>query len=338
MNLDQAVDLAVAQMDDASRARFPNDPLAVLREDLLLTVQPAEHLRSRADGGACDGMSFLQDGVILYAPSPQSRRENFTLAHELGHWLIDQSEAVWDWVADQDDPPRVMETLCDRIAQALLLPKASIDAALNTRAPVRAAQVLELFGASQASRPVCAIALARRLPGLGAVVIIERFSATVTHSSVRPDPDQGWPRVFPWPGQVVPNGHPFNAASPGFTFTRRSFWRDRWDQQQDYYIDALVEGPRLIAVFSATDIWQAEPLHLDAPREFDERPTNNIRCCGQNRAVRAWPCPTCGQPNCPQCGLCRCERQAQREQLCAGSCFLRFQPHLLVNGLCEDCR
>ena len=283
-------------------------------------------------------MSFLQDGVILFAPSPLSRRQNFTLAHELGHWLINQAEGVFDWVADQDDPPRVMETICDRIAQRLLLPEASVDAVFATRDPVRAAHLLELFDATQASRPVCAIALSRRLPGLGAVVIIDRSSATVTHASVRPDPEQGWPVVFPWPGQAVPSGHPFNAAAPDFAYTRRSFWRDTWGRQQDYYIDALADGSRLIAVFSAADLWQAEHLHLDGLREFDQRPTTDIRCCGQTRAVRAWPCPDCGEPNCPKCGLCRCARQAQREELCAGTCFLRFQPHLLVNGLCEECR
>lgn len=338
MNLEQAVENAVAQLAVASQARFPADPLGVLRGDLALTVQPAEHLTSRADGGACDGMSFLRDGVILFAPSPQSRRQNFTLAHELGHWLVLRSEVVFDWVGDQDDSPRVLETLCDRIAQRLLLPESSVDAVFPARAPVRAGHVLELFNAGQASRPVCAIALARRLPGLGAVVIIDRSTRAVTCASVRPDADEGWPVVFPWPGQTVPTGHPFNSMTRGSTFTRRSFWRDQWNRQQDYYIDAVTDGPRLIAVFSATDLWQAESLHLDGPREFDQRPTTEIRCCGETRAVRGWPCDTCGEPYCPKCGSCRCQRQAAREQLCVGSCFLRYQPHLLVNGLCEECR
>lgn len=337
MNLEQAVEAAVAQLAAAVQARFPADPLGVLRGDLALTVQPAAHLTSRDDGGACDGMSFLRDGVILFAPSPQSRRQNFTLAHELGHWLVIQAEAVFDWVGDQENSPRVLETLCDRIAQRLLLPGSSVDAALATRAPVRAGQVLELFNASQASRPVCAIALARRLPGLGAVVIIDRSTAAVSCASVRPDPEEGWPVVFPWPGQTVPSGHPFNSMTLGSTFMRRSFWRDQWNRQQDYYIDAATDGPRIVAVFSAMDLWQAEVLHLDGPREFDQRPTTEIWCCDETRAVRGWPCNTCGEPYCPKCDSCRCERQARREQTCT-RCYLRYQPHLLVDGLCEDCR
>ena len=282
-------------------------------------------------------MSFLDDGVILYAPSPLSRRQNFTLAHELGHWLVLQSEVVFDWMADQKNAPRVLETLCDRIAQRLLLPQSSVDAVFFKSAPVRAADLLKLFEASQASRPVCAIAIARRLPGLGAVAIIDRVTAQVSYASVRPDPEQGWPVVFPWPGQAVPSGHPFKATAPDFVFTRRSFWRDRWGRQQNYYIDALAEGPRLIAAFSATDLWKAESLHLDGPPEFDQRPTKEIRCCGETRAVRGWPGPTCAEPYCPKCGACRCERQGKREQACT-SCTMRLLPHLLVDGLCEECR
>jgi hypothetical protein len=338
VNLEQAVQAVIAQLTAPIRDRFAGDPLGVLRDDLHLTVRAADHLTSsRADGGACDGMSFLRDGVILFAPSPLSRRQNFTLAHELGHWLVSQSETVFDWVGDQEDAPRILETLCDGVAQQLLLPESSVDTVLSSREPVRAGQVLELYSASQASRPVCAIALARRLPGLGAVAIIDRGTATVTCASVRPEPEAGWPVVFPWPGQPVPSGHPFVAMTSGSTFTRRSFWRDQWNRRDDFYIDAVVDGPRLLAVFSATDLWQAEALHLDGPREFDQRPTTEIRCCGETRAVRGWPCATCGEPYCPKCGSCRCERQARREQACS-RCFLRYQPHLLIDGLCEDCR
>jgi hypothetical protein len=240
-------------------------------------------------------------------------------------------------VADQDNAPKVLETLCDRIAQRLLLPESSVEAVLSPGVPIRAGHVLDLFDGSQASRPVCAIALARRLPVLGAVAIIDRSSAEVEYASVRPDPDQAWPVVVPWPGQAVPSGHPFHSMTLGSTITRRSFWRDPWNREQNYYIDAVIDGPRLIAVFSSTDLWRAEALHLDTPPELDRRPTTEIWCCGETRTVRGWLCPTCGEADCPKCGSCRCERQARLEQTCA-RCHLRYQPRLLVGGLCEDCR
>ena len=124
VTLDSCVELALAVLPPDLQAAFAIDPSGVLRQRLGLKVQAVDKLSdSRSDGGACDGVSFLEDGVILYAPTPYSRRENFTLAHELGHWLVDQTEAIYDWLADQREPARMLETLCDRIAQRLLLPR-----------------------------------------------------------------------------------------------------------------------------------------------------------------------------------------------------------------------
>lgn len=338
MDLDRAVDQALAILASDLRERFAANPRGVLADDLHLQVQAVDHLAQRRDdGGACDGVSFLRDGVILYAPTPRSRRENFTLAHELGHWLVDQSGELYDWLADQADPPRVLETLCDRIAQRLLVRESDV-ADVIREGPVRAHHLTDLYEVTQASRPACAIALAKRLPYLGAVAIVDPGTRKIAHASVRPDPQRGWPTVFPWPGQAVPAGHPLARLRPGTSVARRSFWRDRYGREQEYYIDAFNDGRRSIVVFCEVDLWGAERLHLDHERAFDERPITEIQCCGGSREVRGWPCPACGQPHCPRCGSCRCQRRDQREQLCQGGCFLRFQPHLLVGGLCEECR
>lgn len=335
MNLTDCVDHALVGLDDRVRERFATDPVGVLRNELGLKVRAVDHLaQQRDDGGACDGMSFLSDGVILYAPTATSRRETFTLAHELGHWLVEQTDEVYDWLADQDDPARLLETVCDHIARRLLVPDAIIDAVV--REPVRAGHVLDLYDASLASEPACAIALANRLRRLGAVVIID--DGVVTYASVQPDPSEGWPTVFPWPGHSVPNGHPIRNIPVDGSLTRRTFWQTPWGARQDYYIDAVRKRNRVIAVFSDIDLWNAETLHLDEEREFDQRPVSEIRCCGETRSVRGYPCPSCAKPFCPVCELCRCQRAAQREQLCGGTCFRKFLPNLLVNGLCEECR
>jgi hypothetical protein len=335
--LDQWVERALGCLGGAIQEKFVTNPIRVLRDDLNLKVQKVEHLTSRRDdGGACDGVSFLQDGVILYAPTPTSRRENFTLAHELGHWLVENLDGFYDWLADQDDPPRVLETACDRIAQRLLLPDNVVDSVVGER-PVRAHHVLDLYDVTQASRPACAIALGNRLPGLGAVVIIDRMSREVAYASVKPDPEQGWPVVFPWPGQSVPAGHPLLNVGPAAAFARRISWRNSWGKQEDFYADAVGENKRVLAVFCEIDLWGSERLHIDPPREFDKRPIMDIYCCGSPRTVRGYPCPSCGQSHCPECGRCWCERVALREQACS-KCFLRFLPHLLVGGVCEECR
>lgn len=338
MNLDQCVERALDYLSENLRKQFAARPLETLRVGLGLQAEAVDHSANRRDdGGACDGVSFLQDGVILYAPTPNSRRENFTLAHELGHWLVEQVGELYDWLLDQREPARMLETLCDRIAQRLLLPETVIDSVIAGR-PMRAHHVADLYQASHASHPVCAIGLAQRLPHLGAVVVVDRTGGKVRYASVRPDLEEGWPVVFPWPGQSVPAGHPVRNMSPGGELTRKTFWSTPWGARGDYYIDAVSDDKRIIAVFSDIDIWGAESLHIDQARDFDRRPVFEIHCCGQIRTVRGYPCQDCRQPHCPECGNCRCQRIAQREQLCAGTCYLKFQPHLLIDGLCEECR
>lgn len=340
--LEECVEAALSILTQKIRAEFAADPKTVLRDGLGLKVRHAEHLSDqRGDGGACDGVSFLTDGVILYAPTPQSRRENFTLAHELGHWLIDQTPAIYDWLFEQADPNQELETICDRIAQRLLLADSDIDHVLGG-APVQARHVLDLYKRSNASLPACAIALASRLPGLGAVLIIEADpdldSAAVRYASVHSDPERGWPKVYPWPGQPVPPGHPLRSVRAGGSIRRRSFWAMPWGLSADFYLDAVEARGRWVVVMADTDLWDAERFHPVASREFDQRPERDVHCCGVTRRIRGYPCPKCHQVSCPDCGKCRCDRQDDELVMCVGGCFLKFRPNLLVNGLCEECR
>ena len=329
-------------MSRGARDRFPADPLGTMRGDLNLKVQAAEHLAERrADGGACDGLSFVQDGVILYAPTHTSRRENFTLAHELGHWLVTQVPSIFDWLFGQPNAKRILETLCDRIAQRLLLGDGAIATVVGA-GPVRAQHVVDLYESNQASMPVCAIALAVQLPGTGAIMLVDRGQddePVIRYASVRPDPTRGWPKVYPWPGQRVPAAHPLRFITEAAPVQRLTYWATPWDERADFYMDALaISTRRTIAVLADTDIWAAEKFHPQTRRDYDERPEQQITCCGQIRVVRAYPCQDCGQVHCPNCGACRCDRQNAELVRCAGRCFLSYKPYLLVNGLCNDCR
>lgn len=337
MNLEGCVEQALSLLTDDVRARFAANPIAVLRGDLDLTVTAVEHLANvRDDGGACDGVSFLQDGVILYAPTRWSRRANFTLAHELGHWLAENAPDIYDWIADQVEPGRLLETVCDRVAQRLLLPETAAVAAIGS-GPIRAQHLINLYDATQASRPVCAIALAKHLPGLGAIAIIDRFTGAVTHASVQPDPEQGWPTVFPWRGQQLAEGHALLGLAPGASTARRLAWRTPWGTQADFYVDAVGDDKRIIAAFCDSDLWNIEQFHAPIQRDFDTRPLLSGSCCGTTFERRGYPCPDCGQAFCSRCGDCRCERDAKRAATCS-RCFLQFQPRLVIDGLCVDCR
>lgn len=337
MKLDRWVDRAVEVLDEATREQFAQDPLSALTDRLGLTVRAVDTLSSsRADGGFCDGMSFLDDGVVLYAPTPNSRRQNFTLAHELGHWIVDRDTRLFDYIADQSDPAVLLESVCDQIAQRLLLPGALIETVVGA-GPVRAHHVHDLFEQSQASRQACAIGISRRIAGLGAVVLIDRSGGLVDHASVRPDPDEGWPEVFPWRGQLLEDSHPLRTAAAGTTLTRRMLWRDSWGRQAEFYVDASIGERQIIAVLAAADVWQLDSMQVLQPREFDKRPTLSVYCCGQERTFRGYPCTSCHEGFCPSCKRCRCERRAASELNCI-VCNSLVQAHLLQEGACELCR
>lgn len=341
--LEDCVAPALGTLDPGARSRFRTDPLLTMRTDLGLKVQEADHLaESRADGAACDGLSFLKDGVVLYAPTHQSRRKNFTLAHELGHWLVNQIPQLFDWLSVQPNPKRALETLCDHIAQQLLLGDGTISAVVGS-GPIRAQHVLDLYASSQASMPACTIALATRLPGLVAVVLVDRDpeddEPVVRYASIRPDPVRGWPKVYPWPGQKVPAAHPLKFITNAAPVQRRTYWATSWGETANFYMDAVaVSNRRAIGVLADTDLWGAERFHPETRRDYDERPEQEVICCGQIRIARGYPCQECGQVHCPNCGKCRCDRQNAALVPCAGNCFLSYKPNLLVNGLCEDCR
>lgn len=336
MNLEWCAATALSSLPATARERFADNPYQAL-SSMGLTIEAVDELvDTRPAGGACDGTSILQDGVILYTPSPRSRRENFTLGHELGHYLVDRDEQIMNWLADQPEPMLQLETICDRIAQALLLPGDTVRT-LTSSGPIRADTVLDLYQRTQASRPACAIAVATRLPGLGAVAILDLDANEVSFTSVHPDPDRGWPEVFPWKGHAVPAGHPLKTLAPGGRLTRGSYWETPWGRREPFYIDAVHDGRRILAVFSDTDLWACEKLHIEPRREYLHRPDREVTCCGSTRQVRGYPCPTCDGGYCPSCGRCRCQKSADREQTCQG-CYLTYQRHLLVNGRCEDCR
>jgi hypothetical protein len=138
--------------------------------------------------------------------------------------------------------------------------------------------------------------------------------------------------ISPWRGQQLDDAHPLLRLSAGSSTTRLMYWSTPWDARADFYVDAVAEGNRVIAVFSDSDLWGIEPFHPGLDREFDARPVLTGHCCDTAFERRGYPCSECGRPFCPQCGDCRCDRDAKREVMCT-RCFQRFLSHLVVDGL-----
>lgn len=332
--LDECVEAALGALHGVNLNACAGDPHLIARGLRLQVVEAPFLAKRRGDHAPCDGMSFLDDGVIMYAPTP-SRRENFTLAHEIGHWLVDQIDAIFNWLGEQHDGARMLETLCDRIARSLLITDDAITGVLGNQS-VGVTQLKKLYDSTHASIPVCLISLAKRLPCTGAVVDIDPSTWTVKYSSVQPDPFRGWPVVVPWPGHEVRAEHPIRYLTPGGSLQRKTWWSTPWDQRDDFYLDATHTGNRILAIFAANDLWSIDKFHAPTERTFDERPVRTVRCCGKTDEVRGWPCATCKGGYCPSCKNCTCDRRASRELACR-KCRVLYLPHLLQDGVCELC-
>lgn len=282
----------------------------------------------------CDGFSFTDHGTILYAPTPGSRRENFTLLHEYAHVLVDQDIDASVWLADLEHPSRELEALCDEVAGLLLIPNSLLERVVGDN-PVTGQHVLELFKASPAaSQIVCTIAIARRLRARGAVMLTDRDSQEVVYAALVDNPS-----VYPSTGQPIPPGHPLRVLQPGQTVAARSFWQTPWGSTSPYYLHAAASTRRTYAVIAEDDLWNVDKLHLTSPEETtDARAKQDLHCrCGFSGAFRGWPCPECKKPICPRCGQCDCQRRAAQQNTCQ-SCGLTVPRLDLDSGICSSCR
>lgn len=331
---DRKVEEALSRVPSAVRTRFAEDPIGAINQ-LGISVSETPAVQStRNHGGHCDGVSFLEHNLILYART-RSKRENFTLGHELGHWLIDRTDGIYDWVGDQPNPMAVIENLCDRIAQALLLPEQMINQVIG-EGLLRAEHVLELHRQSNASRAASSVALVRRLPGAGAIAYAARDTGFIEHASIQPHPEHGWPTVFPWPGQSLPEGSLLELGT-GERTTRLSAWHTPWRSSADFYIDAIADDYYVYMIFSETNLWNITTGFAAQRIEYDSRPVQKLFCCGQERVARGYPCATCGQVRCPNCKQCLCDKRAASAANCR-QCNSVVMPHLLsAQGLCELC-
>ena len=320
MTLKLRANRLVAAIPHDARQELALDPAEALARRFGIRVVPVEELRGRrGTGGWCDGVSLTTDRVICYAPSPGSRRQSFTLLHELGHILVNEDDDALDWLADRPDPDSDQERLCDAIAAELLLPDPTINKTLAGATPT-VEHLQQLYAASRASEEVCAIALASRLSARGAVVLIRRRTATVAFAA-----SGGWPPLRIPRGLAVPARHPLRDLGT----------RQRWTgwTTADLRL-ALAQHPASSSPsYRAEDFLQVEALAgpvrttailLDSTRPNDEinyrltdahtinpEPRSGklaYSClnCGDSGVSDSYPCEECCVVPCPACGRCRC--------------------------------
>ncbi len=323
----------VAVLADDVAAEIARSPVCALgRQGYQLTPVP-ELGEERGAGGWCDGMSFHRHGVILYVPT-ESKRENFTVLHEFAHGLVDQDDDALDWIHEQEKPADVLEQLCNEIASRLLIPDPLLDAVIRS-GPPQVLHLRQLADVSAASQEACAIALARRLPCAGMVLITDRSRHEVVRAAVH-----GELLRHPYPRDPLPAVHPLRRLQSGDHLRTRSFWSPPWvGEQQTLYLDAYAGDRRNYAIMTVSDLWQVDTFHLsDAESDPTARPQGHRRCrCGFTGSVSGYPCSACNQQFCSRCQECDCSRRNAMLAACV-ECFRSVASRDVVGGRCSDCR
>jgi hypothetical protein len=331
MTVRRWADQLLANLSSTALERVADDPATALPAVFGITIVATSGFESRGAGGWCDGVSLLDGNKILYRPTA-SRRENFTLCHELGHYLAERDDDCLNWLADLPEPERTLETLCDALAARILIPEGARATALRHGPSAEA--LLDLFEATKASRSACANVVVDALPAEGFVAIVradepERVFYGTRTAETRP---------YAWAGDPVPGSHPLARV----TGSRRchTFWPTRDGGQRNFYMSAATDGTWNIGVFSSDNIWGIAGGNFFDVGEESRRNDATIRCpCGYQGVTPMWPCSVCHVPACPVCGECQCDRDARAlpTARCL-RCTTTVRMHLLENGLCPACR
>lgn len=129
---------------------LPVDPVAIAN-DCGLAVREEPELKELQLSGYLDCPNL----VILYNPYEPIARQRFTIAHELGHYLLGHGSANR---GNKRSNSAMIEVQANKFAAELLMPESAIRQNMNLSAP----ELCELFGVS-------ARALEYRLKNLGII-------------------------------------------------------------------------------------------------------------------------------------------------------------------------
>lgn len=126
--------------------RIPVDPI-VIAKAMGASVYSSESIQY-------PGEFFVHEGIptILYKPSGNSRRDRFTVAHELGHFALNHGNAHRDTISsfniDNFDPA---ERDANRFAAELLMPEGAVRFAVHEAGLTSVEKLCNYFDVSGAA-------------------------------------------------------------------------------------------------------------------------------------------------------------------------------------------
>jgi hypothetical protein len=337
------VNLRVRRNAERLQGALSADALAQLAVDPIAAV--ASHLRLRAvavgpttEECSCDGAYLPEYGAICYVPTPNSRRENFTVLHEFGHHLVRSDDDLLSELADLDRDGGLVaeERICDAFAGSVLIPDASVQTVLSGGRP-RASHLRLLYDATVGSLEACAVRLAERIGCDGYVALMDPTTRRIRFASASPQCEHAWGR-----GTLLPHGHAaWKAVNGAYQGQGDIVWSS--GKRRRMWLDAVGSSRLVVAVFSDDPYFGSSPTGLtvlDDPgitRDTGVLLSGTCRHCG-GPAWGTKACDKCGDPTCKHCGRCGCGAPAPSMRTCP-KCHLTKPRALFPRGSaeCRDC-
>ena len=316
-----------------ARRRLQEDPLTELGrwQDIQVVMVPDSQTDQRCSvaGGY---VHTTTPPTLTVTSSLSPRRRGFTALHELGHHLqkndAELAVAVRMQPADFAD---FEDAACDAFAARVLLPDSLLPASAFGRSPT-AADVVDLFEYSRASRAACCVRIAERLTGHGVITLLDD-AGKVLFAVGRGD-------VFPPARGSDQSRTPLVArALRGLADTTHDSTHVEYrngSMSVTLYGDAAWCEDYLFTV-AVTDRpgWRAFAPPRPDTGKIVVRRQEWCELCGEEFPATL-RCDRCRQSRCPV-GHCGCT--AARERTCKG-CFMVKHPSQFpdrASEICTDC-
>lgn len=321
------------ETDRAGAARrLHADALTELRSWPEIQVRQVPDAQAQERCSVAGGyLHFTNPPTLTVTESLSSRRQQFTALHELGHHIQKNNSRLAVAIRRQPADKEVFEdAACDMFASLVLLPDEMLSPRIDGRSP-NAADVVDLFNRTQASRAACSVRIAEQLGTHGVVTVLDA-AGTVSFAAAHGE-------VFPPARGTSQANTPLVAAALNAGQSARSdatYLQYRGGHRSELlYGDAAWAGEYLITI-TVLDLpgWKAF-----APPRTDTRLF----------VPRTWTCEVCDEEftpdlscdicNTPRCGSGHCACTAAAERVCR-ECFCKLSPSRYANPaatVCMDC-
>ncbi|MEW9531722.1 ImmA/IrrE family metallo-endopeptidase [Microbispora sp. NPDC049125] len=326
------------QVSPGAATRLGTDPFAALSTfvDLEVRLVPEAATDSHSGNSECSVAGvYIYDAVppvLGVATSASAGRRAFTVLHEFGHHLQQTQTTLADLLLEQSDAGITLEdAACDAFAAEILLPTSLVDRFVGTRGPT-AAQIVDLWQTSVASRAAACVRAAQRLSSPGHVALLDGDGKVSFAASV------GLPPIARGSAQGdIGTVREALAGSGRATGRTRVRYRDGI-HGDDLYAQVVPMGGYLL-LMAVTDgaPWLNFSPSSSAPGPVAPGWVCEHTECGHEFFSFDARCRGCGRPPCPECQRCQCPPRV-REQTCP-RCFQRLPASMFPGGsaFCSEC-